>query len=540
MISTTNDLLRNIAGLCRVCSAPGSHSLFAKIPPYLHEHPRECPRWSMPICKLVTEVAGIEINEDDELPQKICVVCISYLKHAYTFRRQTIDNVAAVLAARYLIGLETQCEKGIIRSGSSSGKDAELISTFLVPAAVVRTEVSDVANRMMNVAPNGSISFQKNLDKEVMQHILGGNVKAKKKQNNVEEEQRYVNGAENYRNEVSPMETGGYFTYTEKEFEEDDVMELDVLKEHNIAFNLPVDYKEKKCPSCRKRFMFDDSLSEHLEKCLQFKLIKFIREVYHLLCLKESRAISSFEFIRRVVFAIRRSVDQIATLDGEVEDREDEEENVQPLAQVAETPPVEVRKSYLKNLEKLRTSYNQEGNKIPSPALTQPIEDGRSSITTGSTSISPAVTATRCEECHVQFETVTELEAHSLNYHRELPPGSTLNNQHPILPFPKQVLQLAEKDVSLIKNQLISNTPEPTVEGGGSPSEDSFKTVQCSTCKKRFYMISQLDEHRIRYHTQKPSRKKQSHSNQGSPLDNTPKNLNDTYFHTMEQLKNIK
>ncbi|XP_038114408.1 uncharacterized protein LOC119768083 [Culex quinquefasciatus] len=84
-------------------SAPGSHTIYAKIPPNLHEHPCECPRWTMPISRLLTEVTGLDSSEADGLLQKICVVCISYLKHAYTFQRQAIDNVAALLAARYLV-----------------------------------------------------------------------------------------------------------------------------------------------------------------------------------------------------------------------------------------------------------------------------------------------------------------------------------------------------------------------------------------------------------------------------------------------------
>uniref|UniRef100_A0A8D8A3L9 (northern house mosquito) hypothetical protein n=1 Tax=Culex pipiens TaxID=7175 RepID=A0A8D8A3L9_CULPI len=85
MINSTAELAGNIANLCRICSAPGSHTIYAKIPPYLHEHPRECPRWTMPISRLLTEVTGLDSSEVDGLPQKICVVCISYLKHAYTF-----------------------------------------------------------------------------------------------------------------------------------------------------------------------------------------------------------------------------------------------------------------------------------------------------------------------------------------------------------------------------------------------------------------------------------------------------------------------
>ncbi|KAL9705300.1 hypothetical protein quinque_008818 [Culex quinquefasciatus] len=59
-------------------SAPGSHTIYAKIPPNLHEHPCECPCWTMPISRLLTEVTGLDSSEADGLPQKICVVCISY------------------------------------------------------------------------------------------------------------------------------------------------------------------------------------------------------------------------------------------------------------------------------------------------------------------------------------------------------------------------------------------------------------------------------------------------------------------------------
>ncbi|XP_058828765.1 uncharacterized protein LOC131688492 [Topomyia yanbarensis] len=534
MIGTNTDLSRNIAGLCRICSAPGSHSLFAKIPPYLHEHPRECPRWTMPIGKLVTEVAGIDISKDDGLPQKICVLCISYLKHAYTFRRQTIDNVAALLAARYLVGLQEQRNND--KNGAAVQRE-DTIPTVVVSAGVIRAEVNDVTYRMMNVGIGRPIAYQKSLDKEVMQRVLGCSVNMKK-QNNVEEEQRQIEEAIRGRFQGTPpcAAKSGFFTYTEKEFEEDDVMELDVLKENNITFSLPADYKEKKCPSCRKRFMFDDSLNEHLEECLQFKLIKFIREVYHLLFLKENRSISSFEFIRRVVFSIRKSAQQISNVDGE--NVEDEEVEETPSVKIAEEP-LKNDRSFIRNLEKLRTNYNPEGNNIPSPIFSQHMDDGRSSITTGSTSISPIVTVTRCEECQATFESVTDLEAHNLNYHRELPvPLATLNNQQTFFQLPISYVSLSSKDVPLIKNQLLSETPEPISGPSNADCEDRFKMIQCSTCSKRFYMISQLDEHRIRYHRKSPRPVKlPSAGNRGSPFDRNRKNLNASYFHTMEQLK---
>ncbi|XP_055595279.1 uncharacterized protein LOC129745915 [Uranotaenia lowii] len=550
-VTSQQQLSENISSLCRICSAPGSHSLFAKIPPYLHEHPRECGRWKKPIHKLVTEVTGLDISEDDGLPLKICVLCISYLKHAYTFRRQAIDNAAALLAARYIVG--TQIDK-------TKGDDEMVIPTGLVVPTVVRPEVNGVCYRMLNFGRSDNagknVPFQKSLDKEVLQQVLisGGNGKSMKKQNNIEEEQRNIYEANQSRNwGASPntalSDSNGFFSYTEKEFEEDDIMELDALKE--VTFNLPEDYKEKKCPSCRKRFMFDESLNEHLKDCLQFKLVKFVREVYHLLFLKENHSISPFEFIRRIVFSIRKSVQIIASYDGGIEE-EEEEDNSEVLAvKVEAETPFKIDRSFLRNLEKLRNNYNQEGIKIETPATielsAQQRDEERASSTTGSASISPVIsTITRCEECQVPFETVAELEAHNLNYHCEMP-LETFNNltpmkfTHPPPPLPLNLNIPPPREVGIIRNRLLSpKTPDFSIsqqiaipKEGTPVSTPQFKKVQCSNCKKDFDMMAQLDKHRIRC-----QKSPAPQSQRESPLDRKRKNLNESYFYQMERLRN--
>lgn len=531
-VTSQETICSNIASLCRVCSAPGSHSIFQRIPAYLHEHPRECARWPFQIHRLITEVTGLEITQDDGLPQHICVLCISYLKHAYTFRRQTIDNVAALLAAKYLIGVQEQ---------RKDSKDAmEIIPTMPSPT-VIRANVNEISYKMMNPGGRGrkaGIPFQKNLDKEVLQQVLGGNVQQKKKQNNAEEEQRRIEEALLSRwQDSSPEENGtedarGFFSYTEKEFQEDDIMELDDLKEHNITFNLPEDYKEKKCPSCRRRFMFEESYNEHLKECLLFKLVKFIREVYHFLFLKENRSISSFEFIRRVVFSVKKTVEIISCY-GE-QSIEPELEAVESWsAKTADEESIKIEQSFLSNLEKLRLSFNPEGSKIVSPSvLHRQVDDGRSSFTTGSTSISPLVAITRCEECHVTFESVTELEAHNLNYHRAPLVVTTPNNLKTPARFPPAPIAPSPNEVDMIKNTLLSQTPDSSSggPGEGSSSDDQRKTVSCKKCQQRFYTITQLDHHQIRFCQQKLD----------SPAERNRKNLNASYFYTMELLKDVK
>ncbi|XP_019546550.3 uncharacterized protein LOC109416897 [Aedes albopictus] len=536
----------NIANLCRICSAPGSHSLFLKIPAYLHEHPRECARWSTPIHRLVTEVTGLEITPDDGLPQKICVVCISYLKHAYTFRRQTIDNVAALLAAKYLIGVQERRK--------DTQKEVEEVIPTMVNPSVVRANVNEISYEMINVGgkKRKAIPYQKNLDKEVLQQVLGGNIKQKKKQNNAEEEQRRIEEALLSRWQDSSPEdnatgsAGGFFSYTEKEFQEDDVMELEVLKECNITFNLPEDYKEKKCPSCRRRFMFDESYNEHLKECLLFKLVKFIREVYHFLFLKENRSISSFEFIRRVVFSVKKTVEVISSY-GEDTSEPELETVDSSSAKTTDDDAIKIEQSFLSNLEKLRLSYNLERAKILSPTV--PIDDGRSSFTTGSTSISPLLAAiTRCEECHVTFETVSELEAHNLLNHRALPIVTAIQNnlKTPPVRFPPAPTPPTLKEMEMIKNQLLSQTPPPPVyssssttkgTGGDRPpssSDDQRKAVSCKKCHQRFYTITQLDNHQIR------SCRRRSPGPSPAAPERNRKNLNASYFYTMELLKDLK
>ncbi|XP_062534833.1 uncharacterized protein LOC134204009 [Armigeres subalbatus] len=543
-IATSENLSCNIANLCRVCSAPGSHNIFLKIPAYLHEHPRECVRWSSPIHRLVTEVTGLDITPDDGLPQKICVVCISYLKHAYTFRRQTIDNVAALLAAKYLIGVQEQS-----KDAKKNVDIMELIPTMVSPT-VIRPNVNETSYKMMNFGGKGrkSIPYQKNLDKEVLGQVLGGSAQKRKKQNNVEEERRRIEEARLSRwQDSSPDEnaagtSGGFFSYTEKEFQEDDIMELDILKEHNITFNLPEDYKEKKCPSCRRRFMFDESYNEHLKECLLFKLVKFIREVYHFLYLKENRSISSFEFIRRVVFSVRKTVEVISCYDeGNVEP---ESETVESSSvKTADEDTIKIERSFLSNLEKLRLNYNPEGSKIMSPTiLQQQLDDGPCSVTTESSSISPLLAITRCEECSKTFETVTELETHNKHYHC-IPPtiATTPNNLKRPAPFPPAPIAPTPEEVEMIKNRLCLQTPDSSCGGGrptGSSSDDQRKTVSCRKCKQRFYTITQLDNHQIRL-CQRNSPPVQSQVAQSSAERNR-KNLNASYFYTMELLKDMK
>ncbi|XP_055625322.1 uncharacterized protein LOC129768001 isoform X2 [Toxorhynchites rutilus septentrionalis] len=450
MVSYGQELLENISDLCRVCSSPGSHSIFDKIAPYLHAHPREIPRWGTPICKLVTDVTGLEISKDDGLPQKICVLCISYLKHAHTFRQQAIDNVGSILAAKQVAKIEKLDEE----SRGNMHSDGERPDTH-----------------------------QKDSYKVALQQVLDGMTKLSAKQNNaVEEKSRRVNAKSRLQaisSEVLPSTVlNGVFSYKEKEFEEDDIMNLDVLKEHNIVVNLPEDLKQKNCP-CRKRFMLEDSI--------------------------KNSSMSSFEFIQRAVFYVRKCSTMIASYAGmEAEITED----------VAEEK-LSARES---------EQINQQEAEDSSPLTSVTVDEGESPIPTGSTSTSPLRTIARCEECQISFETCKDLETHNNDYHREQHTFAAALNNLPSS-FPQSYIPTFSKRIEIIKNRLLSNSPD------FGPDYRGLLQKQCWKCRKRFSSTPQLRTHfgqcRGRFLRQRPQQNGSPfHSNQRNGMNAkfTPRN----------------
>ena len=92
--------------VCRVCSSRGSYDIFSVIPAYLHGAPHEYMLWTKNISVLIEEITGLSVKPNDNLPNKICAMCISYLKHASTFRQQTINNYLSLRAAAEIMKAE--------------------------------------------------------------------------------------------------------------------------------------------------------------------------------------------------------------------------------------------------------------------------------------------------------------------------------------------------------------------------------------------------------------------------------------------------
>lgn len=98
-----------------------------------------------------------------------------------------------------------------------------------------------------------------------------------------------------------------FFNYSEKIFEEDDLSGFD-----RIEINQPDDYKERKCHACKCRFMLHDSYESHMKECIQAKLVSFITDCHQLLIVKKHKAVSTAEFMRRMIFSLKNIVKSLA------------------------------------------------------------------------------------------------------------------------------------------------------------------------------------------------------------------------------------
>lgn len=106
------------------------------------------------------------------------------------------------------------------------------------------------------------------------------------------------------------------FNYKEKSFKEDDISNFD----SNIIITVPDEMRERKCDSCRQRFMLKESFEQHLKDCIELKFNKFVTEGQHLLTMRKSRTLSANEFVRRMIFALKKMVKSLASCYKEVSD----------------------------------------------------------------------------------------------------------------------------------------------------------------------------------------------------------------------------
>ncbi|XP_032595040.2 uncharacterized protein LOC6566847 [Drosophila grimshawi] len=316
--------------ICRICSSPADYNIFAKIPTYLHGSTNEFLNYQKPINVLLEETSGLKNSTDDGLPSYICALCISYLKHAVTFREQCIKNALSLK----LIGLYQQ--KSINNNGD---KDKE--SDLFTADQLSYVEQRPVHNLLLN-----NNSAQK-LDRTDKVHKKLLNQFAPQQCGNHERRSRYLNALyakhrnatqgsskvelpstsagsgsgngtgededyaavtssdDNEENALSRKDKNCY-NYCETNFEEDDPMEQAQLKDIKVNIPEPM-WKERKCPACSKRYMHEDSHQLHLDNCVEHQFFSFVAELNKLLEIKRQKMISPHEFIRRMIFALHKT-----------------------------------------------------------------------------------------------------------------------------------------------------------------------------------------------------------------------------------------
>lgn len=262
--------------LCRICGSPGSYDIFGKIPRFLNTDRRDL--WQQPLCKMVSDVTGIpvsspfvrvykkditsltyqllttQISKNDGLPERICSLCISYLKHAVLFRNRAVETRLSLLSAAFVTMKSPLEDFGIVRDNEEN-EGAKTTSTTPKEAARAPS-LAEFKSPEVVLSTTTSRKLQR------------------------------------------------FFDYEEKSFVEDDMTKLDGME--GIEINHPEVFRERKCGFCLKKFMLEDTYDDHLDECLFRTLIEFVKDSNYIVRLKDEIAISNHEFIRRMVFAIQR------------------------------------------------------------------------------------------------------------------------------------------------------------------------------------------------------------------------------------------
>ncbi|XP_031616714.1 uncharacterized protein LOC116336746 [Contarinia nasturtii] len=263
---------KNVKYLCCVCSGCGEHDVFGRIPVNVHANPNEFRFWRETIAEMIADISGIYITRDEKnYPQKICTICLSYLKHAVVFRRQVISNDRCMRQQTFYPGTEPYNIK------------------MLMP-----NEFNNVGDDI-NSAPE-DITFD-SLKLEI-EEAFGGEC---------------IDSDEDDADE--PPVSNTLFNYKEKSFTEDDITDF---VNGSVIITIPDEMRERKCDACKQRFMLKESFDQHLKECIELKLNKFIMEGYQLLSMRKSRALSANEFNRRMIFALKKMVKSLTSCYKEV------------------------------------------------------------------------------------------------------------------------------------------------------------------------------------------------------------------------------
>lgn len=213
------------------------------------------------------------------------------------------------------------------------------------------------------------------------------------------------------KNDTTKTAVHNFFNYSEKIFEEDDLSD-------RIEINQPDDYKERKCHACKCRFMLLDSYESHMKECIQAKLVSFITDCHQLLIVKRHKAVSTAEFMRRMIFSLKNIVKSLALSYRVITKK-------QPMK---DTNPDLVRnENIFTNIDErlFHAPDNIVGSKKIQPLLKtmkppSPLAVGLLrdiSINKLASSTPKSKFAAKCTICNISFNAIGELEKHNRQTH---------------------------------------------------------------------------------------------------------------------------
>lgn len=300
-----------------------------------------------------------------------------------------------------------------------------------------------------------------------------------------------------------------YFDYSQKSFVEDDITLLDIFQNNEITFVIPENFKERKCIYCRRLFMFEESYEEHIRECIQATLQLFTKQITNLTELKENKEISSHEFIRRMIYCLKKNATTLNDYSEDifkfsVQDNEIFEENLQETIRIetnkvtTSTPNKLDDSRYLNNLLlNKQLCRNMNSNK-----LSLPLENTVQNIFPSAQFLQK----TKCRYCQQLFENISELERHNQIYHQN--PTKIDGNI-------SQLIDLIESQtdgfIDLLDIPQKQNFVNPIAfrksNQGFTSNQNQLnyrsenKFVKCTRCNAKFLTITHLDDHVFKNHT---------------------------------------
>lgn len=205
-----------------------------------------------------------------------------------------------------------------------------------------------------------------------------------------------------------------FFNYSEKIFEEDDLSGFD-----GIEINQPDDYKERKCHACKCRFMLHDSYESHIKDCIQSKLVTFITDCHQLLIVKKHKAISTAEFMRRMIFSLKNIVKSLALAYRGITKKPAKDMHADVVRNDSILTGFDERLFHANDdiaaTKKMRPIL--KSIKPPSPNIALRDTNTRNVLPKNLVSSTPKSFAAKCTICKVSFNGIGELERHNRQTH---------------------------------------------------------------------------------------------------------------------------